>query len=180
MSIAELFYPKELKETIADLRAKDDLNEQKLIKLNGFIVKRISIISVVFFCMFLIAYVLSERYDIVVLMFVSWPLMTLLIVLDVKQHLKSYPVIYSLGKRVEGRVERFYYVGIENASWQMQYSFTIDDKEFNAKTLSVSRKFGSPKYDVGDKIDIYVLDLDASKSAPHVDALVNLFKLNKR
>lgn len=32
--IAELFYPKELKQVIADLRAKDDLNEEALKSLN--------------------------------------------------------------------------------------------------------------------------------------------------
>lgn len=33
--IAELFYPKELKDIIADLRAKDDLNEEALKRLNN-------------------------------------------------------------------------------------------------------------------------------------------------
>lgn len=34
--IAELFYPKELKEIIAELRAKDDLNEKALDHLNDY------------------------------------------------------------------------------------------------------------------------------------------------
>lgn len=39
--IAELFYPRELKEIIADLRAKDDLNTTNLANLNSFILSTI-------------------------------------------------------------------------------------------------------------------------------------------
>lgn len=41
--IAELFYPKELKNVIADLRAKGELNEAALKRMNSFVMKRVAI-----------------------------------------------------------------------------------------------------------------------------------------
>ncbi len=47
--IAELFYPRELKEMIAELRAQDDLNEAALIYLNKIIIICLFISIFVFF-----------------------------------------------------------------------------------------------------------------------------------
>lgn len=49
--IAELFYPKELRDAIADLRAKDDLNEHALYEINRQI--NICILALIFLIMVL-------------------------------------------------------------------------------------------------------------------------------
>lgn len=46
--IAELFYPKELKEIITDLRAKDDLNERALDRFNKYLIS--TLVKAFFFC----------------------------------------------------------------------------------------------------------------------------------
>lgn len=177
--IAELFYPKELREVIADLKAKDDLNEAALRRMNGFIYKRLGVYlgmsSVAFLLAVFGAQVTWERYffvfsGLVLLPFGPWELLPIL---------KIFPVTYAKGKKVDGQVKRFYIFGLTNAGWKITYLFFYENKKRIGSTFRLTRWIKPYRYSEGDPIKVYVNPEKPEQNVPLTPSLYSLFQLRK-
>lgn len=100
--IAELFYPKELKEIIADLRAEDDLNEEALKRLDKIIYQGIR--SGIILCVFLSLFLLHDeiREFFVFPAIVMFLLIFLFIALDLRKLFQKIIPLYNFGHYVSG------------------------------------------------------------------------------
>ncbi len=178
--IAELFYPKELKKVIADLRAKDDLNEEALKSLNGYIIKRFFIVSLVSCFIFIPSIYLSESMAVKSVCVFLLMFMVFYLVNEIVSILKKFPVVFSSGVDATARVSQFSVYGMVNSTWQLFYEYEIGAKKYKCNTGRISSWFDCKHYKQHDLIDIYYISNAPHYSAPAIPSLVKIFKLNKK
>ncbi len=101
--IATLFYPKELKEIIADLRSKDDLNEEFEAYFETIVIRRIALLV-------LFISIIGMYYEIYAAIIISI-LLPLLLKFDINHNIQDRILPYILGKRLEVEVSKIYTSG---------------------------------------------------------------------
>ncbi len=176
--IAELFYPKELKDIIADLRAKDDLNEEALRQIKGnallfFLIGAVVIPPVYYFkgydhtqvalgIFFLLGYVWTVRHS-----------------------SKMMAIPYTLGRVVLGKIEWITFGKNGNPSqlkgWHFIYSFENSKKDKVKKRFFVMPEYMvSPAPQKGDDIEIYVHPENEKFHAPFIPKTFEKLCLSKK
>lgn len=150
--IAELFYPRELKEIIADLRAKDDLNEEALDEIK----KSIRFPIVFAFIIFLILiYKHSFLFSLLIGLLIFFLLRFVF-----QGKVISLSLSYTLGKPIFGIVEDAYFnkynPGTPNG-WNVRYTFERPQRKQNNKREYILPQYmPDEKLKKGDKIQIYI------------------------
>ena len=176
MSIAELFYPKELKQVIADLRAKDDLNEQALRLLN---------IEVVTFCILWIIIFFS------MVSFYSsfWVYVTLIciccFVFSLKLFEREKYLLSQNGDVVEAVINNTYYHSYPNnrsyAGWDIDYSFEIEGDVYHSyENVMGYRNLPEELQKRGAKAKVIVDPQEPEKNMLIVPALLKQYCLSKK
>ncbi len=100
--VAELFYPKELKEVIADLRSKDDFNEDSLKHINRYIYASLrggAIVSILFL-LILIFNDAGWDYWLLVLAFSAF--FPVSVYFSFQKNFRKYAYLYNFGCLIEG------------------------------------------------------------------------------
>lgn len=141
--IAELFYPRELKEMIAELRAQDDLNEAAI----GTINKMICGITLVFLS-FVILFYLSN------VLFMSF-LFLILLVVGLLHETKTLYIQkirpYQVSVSVEAEVFQVW------SRWPLTFEYRVFIKELNleAKMSNFSRVEKLDRFSDGQKLKVF-------------------------
>lgn len=132
--IAKLFYPKELKNIITDLRAKSDLNEKAVSEIEQKIM--IWMFIYVMLCFFLFFDNLTIAFAIAL---VTIPI---LIWLDTKNSFEKYMLPYTNGKSLSARI-----VNIESRAYgDIKYYVLCENKKnYTIEPLIGWRKIAYPK-----------------------------------
>ena len=177
--IAELFYPEELKIIIADLRAKDNLNEATKDALDSYIKKHVSI---TFFLTIisLLAGLLSKDlllfgFSCVAATFIFFPSIN-----SLKKLIKESVKRYQNSGKAKATVTRFLISnGIGGSSWSVYYSYLVDEKEIEARLPDIPNDLLHIRYKKGDTFNIIYDTRDPSISIPEIPTLIRTFKLNK-
>jgi F0F1-type ATP synthase assembly protein I len=177
--IAELFYPKELKEVIKDLREKDDLNEEALKNINKSFLATPLIITIL---------VTTPIYLIDGFNFFCWLFIVTSIVgyvFSINQTTKKMILPYSLGIPMQGKIESIEY---RNAlsygsaeGWSFNYSFMNLKNEPIKKSVCNIRKsvMTSPAPEVGNEITVYVYPDDGQSSMPLIPSTFKQYCISK-
>ena len=180
--IAELFYPKELKEIIADLRAKDDLNEEALKNIDKAMTRqRFSMIIVSFFAFAAFIYILPSPEAYLLLLaavfFLIFSLMS-------PFNLNIYILPYANGAVTSGRVLGAHYDIIPAHGyygWSIRYEFS-DSSGHIIKSSAVGIKkedVRNEKVREGDSLKIFYLEDDPAKNAPFFSSMYKRYSLRK-
>ncbi len=160
--IAELFYPKELKQTIADLRAKGDLNEAALKEINQNV-------WFSFICSGVVTAIVLVKNSLLItfIFFICFGLLGSFISLRRAIYMFSLP--YTKGKIHKGVIKsvRFgkdYYPRAPKG-WRIDYSFVDDEgQELNGSSDVIFKAHvGSDIPKKGEEIQVYVHPNDTSK-----------------
>lgn len=161
--IVELFYPRELKEIIADLRAKDDLNEKPLDILNNYLGLLLMV--------FIFFYILRPSFDHVSGHFLYLILMVVLWVLSVwitiRVHFFDKMAAYILGHKRKGAVFKKLHHWVKGFEF---YKFEIVDIEapevLKTGKISIEHANLFPKE---NELIIYYYNLNKKKYKPMPD-----------
>ncbi len=179
--IAELFYPKELKGVIADLRAKDDLNEEALQRLNRYILRKFKIYLVIclaFMPLFIHPDMTSFYFALLWILFIS-------IFAGLKQQLykmtKLVLHLYNYGKFIPGECIYFARGGgiFHPRKYVMQVQFDVNDKKEISHIVGDDYPLNIKKYSSGDLVFVAYDPLNVNRNVPFANFLKELFYLRK-
>lgn len=174
--IAELFYPRELKEVIADLRAKGDLNEEAVKQINKnawvpIILGAIIILPIYFF----------KGYEHPLIAVAVFSLLGY--IWTIRNMVNRISLPYTLGEPVLGKIEWIIYENFPPPSfgWHFLYSFSNSKQETVKKRFNVVLKpdMISPAPKEGDDIKIYVYSGNEKYHAPFLPVYFKRFCLSK-
>ena len=175
--IAELFYPKELKKTIADLRAKDDLNEEALRRVNHDIMKKYTVIL----CIFIV--LLTSAFWAEVFSFFSLILGLVLATGSfILNFTNKYTLPYTIGSKVDGYITGVNYEKIPfhgYSGWSIRYEYAVGSEKFEGSSEGIDpTDVKSEELKQGDRITIFYMPNDPSISVPYLPSQYKLFSLN--
>jgi|GEM_PF-3291537 len=153
--IAELFYPKELKEVIADLRAKDDLNGEALRTLNwpiDVIIFPLFVVNIFF--LFKQIHAPTVGYEVPIF---NALLLVVYMPFYVRGLWRTYHASYIFGKKTKGTISNitFFVAGIT------YFDVTNNQTYENHRVCTAGPiTFRHPPYltKIGDKISYYLMD----------------------
>ncbi len=176
--IAELFYPKELKEIIADLRVKDDLDEDALARMNDFIYKKVKVTMV--FVVVLVVILLTQQ-DIVsgFLCFIFTALVIYAFFKDVVFYLRMYPCFYSGGRVIEGKYISSYSSLFEPGGWGVTYEYEVAGRIYRKHTGQIHLHFKGVMPKDGEKVSVFYKEKNPEKSTIFIVTLYQLFNLKR-
>lgn len=149
---AELFYPKELKEVITELRAKYDLNKKAVEEINNSI--RLPVIfSLIIFLILL--YKNSFHFSFLVGLMIFF-----LLRVAFQGRVISFSLAYTLGQPIVGRIEDVHFSRYNPGTpdgWNIRYVFEAPLGHVNKKRQYVLPE-DMPKetFKKGDEIQVYV------------------------
>lgn len=174
--IAELFYPKELKGIIVDLRAKDDLNEEALKRLDGYIMSTLKkfIIVTIFFS--LILFHPKSGIETVILILFSLVFMVFILFLDMRGNVKKFFIPYNYNKFTKGFVES---CGSHRGAYGMTYNFLLDGVNNRSFMNRVSAGLVRETFQKGDSVLICYDPENFDYNVPFIPSLAKLFYLRK-
>ena len=140
--IAELLYPKELKEIIADLRAKDDLNEKAISNLN----RQVKVILLLYLIFVLMIIILEGIIGIIIVLVLS-PLFAFLLHFLARNIFTKCMAPYLYGDIKEGLIinvgKRTYY----GFNLTPTYIISIQNNETqNLSIIKFSQGYGDNKF----------------------------------
>ncbi len=184
---AELFYPKELKEMVADLRAKDQLDSNALGRMNGYIYRRTFKYFVCALFLVISCFVFAQKASVMIsLAFFCVICVILFHFKSVEMRiLKFYPILYLKGKTTEGACLELimkrnpqgpYPMPI---GWELKYRFKVNLKEYFASTKIIPWGIVKPVYQKNDAVTVFYDPDNPERSVPYVPALYALFYLKK-
>ncbi len=176
--IAELFYPKELKKIIADLRAKDDLNEDALARMNDFIYKKVKITMV--FVGILVVILLTQQ-DIApgFLCFIFAALVSYAFFKDVIFYLRMYPCLYSGGRVIEGKSISSYSSLFAPGGWGVTYEYEVAGKMYRKHTGQIHLHFKGMIPKNGEKVSVFYKAKNPDINTIFIVRLYELFNLRR-
>ena len=180
--IAELFYPKELKDIITDLRAKDDLNEGALYRMNIDALFKKSMFIILAGISIFVSFYLEEEAVSVVLRVCSLPFLILafLPITGLNRFIMPYASgTGTVGEIVGAQYEVIPFRGYKG--WNIRYDF-FDQKGYKhtGSQTGISREdMSNRKIEVGDEIEIYYLLSKPSANAPFLKSRYREFSLKK-
>lgn len=178
--IAELFYPKELKEIIADLRAKDELDEYVLGRLNDFF--HLTLVNSLFLSSIpLVVLFIPDQGKVVLFVCV---LTSIFIFISyhykIRKLVSDYAQRYCRGNKTTAKVTKYFKSsGAGGAIWRLDYKYKIGEREYSTSKTEIPNYFFHKRYYEGDIIDIYYDPFDQSQSVPVVPKLIKILKLRK-
>ena len=174
--IAELFYPKELKEIIADLRAKDDFNEVALVRLNKYIMSTLKKFVMVnlFFSLFLLHP--KAGIDVALLIVFCLFMMLISILYELIRCTRKFSKLYNYGGFVRGSVEAF---ETHRGAYGMSCLFSLNGVERRSHMYSVRIGLRRKKYIRNDSV-LVAYDLEnPNHNIPFIESLADMFYLRK-
>ncbi len=174
--IAELFYPKELKQIIADLRAKDDLNEDALKNFDSYVYRTLKSFVFVIFLGGLFLFHPKAGWDAWVLVSVSFPLMLLGFEYLLSRYVKQYLRLYNFGKFTSGVCESY---GVHRGCFGMTSIFSLDGTERRSHIKSVDVILKGKPYKKGDSVLIAYDPQSPDNNVPFIPSLADVFYLRK-
>ena len=178
--IAELFYPQELKETIADLRAKDDLNKEALARLNNYIKKRLknALIICFVFSLFLINPYVTWHWWFF-LLFIFLPFLIISLGHEAKELIKKLIKPYNYGQIYVGECVTL----ARGYRWadcliEVDFEFNKLKKRASLNTaISIKDSQGLPT--VGQKTQVCYLENYSTEAVPFIKPFSDIFYLRK-
>ncbi len=162
--IVELFYPKELKEIIADLCAKDDLNEAALKILN----KNINL-ALIFWALIVWAAYLGKSYTVFSILLIALPV---IFWSSYKRWFEHYMRPYIKGKKATGVVSDIKYY-----RHSIEYYFNVERKTYKMPKISCWQKVTRPQ--IGDSMTVYLDPIREGYVMPNLTDLKRFFHLKK-
>ncbi len=174
--IAELFYPKELKDVIADLRAKDDLNEEALNQVNRHIYRSLrggAIVSLVFM---LVLVFNNASFGFWVLVCCFSLFCPVSVYFSFQKNFTKYARLYNYGLLVEGVCEHYSVFG---PSFGMSASTKFDDIKTLSRISDADLIFRGKKYNKGDPVYVVYDPVNPDINAPFIQSLADVFYLRK-
>ncbi|PCJ99043.1 MAG: hypothetical protein COA45_06255 [Zetaproteobacteria bacterium] len=174
--IAELFYPKELKDIIADLRAKDDLNEGALGQFDKYItstLKKIILINL-FFSLIL----LHPKAGMDTGLFIIFVALVMVFSLfyEVRISMKKLFNPYNYGSFFTGTIESF---GSHRGVYGMTCLFTFNGKATKSYLRRIPAGLINEKYKKGDLVLICYDPENPDRNVPFIKSLADIFYLRK-
>lgn len=174
--IAEIFYPKELKTAIRELKAKGDLNEDAVSEIN-----KGTLLPLIFGAAVIIPICFLRGYDPAI---IGIALLSVLGCAMTVQRSARIALSYTLGQTVQGKIEWIDFGKPQPESpkgWRFRYKF----ERVNGNIESV--RFGTVLSDdmpseiskVGDKIKVYVYTKKEKFNAPFLPRYFEKFCLSK-
>lgn len=181
--IAEFFYPKELKDIIADLRAKDDLDNEALEKMDAFIYKRLAVyvFTGVFF-IFLGLVVARTDITIAIIIFLIGIFLSIhAFYSQAISLLKQYPFLYLMNNITSGECLNFYKHGLYGAvaAWRVKYKYKINGIEYIGITEKITVGRWTTRFKKGDEIVVFYDAQNPERSVPFTPPLYSIFNLKK-
>tara|TARA_B100001989_G_C24550415_1_gene474139 strand:+ start:4761 stop:5438 length:678 start_codon:yes stop_codon:yes gene_type:complete len=181
---ASLFYTKETRNLIAELRKKNRLNEIALRNLNEHIFFKIIghlLLSAFFILFFCIAFYRNEAHDFFVfcvmvflfLLFLSFALFDLIIKLP--RNIK----LYNKGIYISGICENFSYEGRYGILCRIKYRYSVNNQKFYKNSGRLPLGKFKIKYSKGDEVDIFYDPKNPKNSVPFLISLFPIYYLSK-
>ncbi len=180
MKIAELFYPKELKEIIADLRTKDDLNKDALKQLNRYITSTLKIIGIasIVFLLFLLhsdAYSNSSAWILIISIILFLPFA---VKYDFSKLSNKFAHLYNYGNFAIGICES-YGRGYQKGGFSIVVNFELNNVKHRSIATGTDSYFHAKRYKKGESV-LVVYDPDNPDiNIPFVESMANIFYLRK-
>lgn len=143
MSIAELFYPKNFRELVSDLKTSGHLNQQALDNINQEIINSIYKIGII---ALVLIFLCSYQYGFQGMIYSSAIILSLLclsVYLDAQRYIKIARLLgmgeetIATNVKFKKRTKAFNM----QVGWDFYYSFMIDSFEQNSKMLYVFNRF---------------------------------------
>ncbi len=174
MSIAELFYPKELKDVITDLQNKNDLNGAAVKNINVYIYVTLKKLLLVFiaFCLFL--FILDAHIEAWWLTIVTFVYLPITIYIDLKIISKKVLKLYNYGLCTEGCVLSY---GTHRGAYGISCSFKYEKKEYLSHISGVRIGLRRDTLKKGLSIKICFDPHHPQNSCPFIPSLAELFYL---
>ena len=152
--IAELFYPKEIKQVIADLRAKGDLNEGALVAINKQLLWPLLVLSLMILAILVMEYPLYS-FSVSLVLFV---IMCFAVIRGVA---KSWVLPFTLGEKVTAHIKQ---VRLKKHSTESPREWFVICDFKNLEGLQVVKKFRVPEFEnafgttpkAGDEINVFL------------------------
>ncbi len=180
--IAELFYPKELKDIITDLRAKGDLNEDALDRVNGdSLTKRLVLIILAGVSIVASFYVSDDVVSILLkICSIFFLLLSFLPVPSINRFIMPYVCgVQTTADVVSSFYELIPYHG--HKGWCIRYEF-FDQKGHKHKGIQggISRSdVKNGEINAGDDIEVFYLSSKPSANAPFLKSQHRKFFIRK-
>ena len=187
--IAELFYPKELKDIIADLRAKDDLNEEALNNVRKEIERLLRAHSILFILLICICYYASINGDLqsstilVVVFILSFICIFIGIYQNVRRVCCYHVCLFNKGELVEGKILKcsknkpFEKHGAR--SWEFEYSYSDKKGNSHHARLILLLRYNDRIYARDESIYVFYDPQSPQRSMIALPKLYNNFNLKK-
>ncbi len=176
MNIAELFYSKELKEIIADLRSKDDLNEDALMRFDNYVLGRLKVISVVILVMSLFLFLPNVGLTIYLIILLLSLFLLFNTKHDISQLSNKLSHLYNYGDFVVGLCES-YGRGYHAANFVIVVSFVLNEQKLRSKLKSKDSFWKNKKIKKGDSILIAYDPKNPDNNAPFIPSLADILYL---
>ncbi len=179
--IAELFYPKELKEIITDLRADDNLNTDALKNVNREILRQRSTMFamiIISLCIFIYLFPEPTAY---IGLFCAFSFFLISFFM-----FNTYIIPYANGIVTKGIIKTAHYDIIPTQAgyrgWSVTYEF-FDSKghAYEGRTFSIKKEdVKNKKLKEGDELEIFYLKYNPSKNAVFLPSIYKKLCLRKK
>ncbi len=174
--IAELFYPRELKEIIADLRAKDDLNAEALNRINCYIFLTLKKISIAFVLLSVFLFFVKADLRSWVIFYSVFLIFPFSIYFELKRYSKKILNLYNYGSFAKGTVTSY---GSHRGAYGLSCSFVVGSTEYLSHLSGIRIGLERDEIKKNQSINICFNSNDPAENAPYIHALANLFYLRK-
>ena len=184
---AKLFYPKELKEMVADLQAKGQLDYSAVERMNGYIYWRASVFFIVAILLVISGITFAQRSPIIASLFLFGVIGILLFHYRSEEMriLKLFPILYVKGKTTEGiclgLIKKRYPTTPypKKILWELKYQFKVNLNNYVASTKNIPMGIVKPDYQKNDAVAVFYDPDNPERSVPYVPSLYALFYLKK-